>query len=487
MMVRIEWPLHVVRRVVAAVVAAAVLGVGGWYAVSWVQETNARCAAGVVKRGEKHECVGVTDGAYKFAGDLKTVETKIKAENDRVTKDKDIPYVSVAYMTSFTLTDTDTNSMESVRHELEGAYLAQQQRNLDATPRIRLLIANTGSHSAQWKHTVGELIDNKDKNRLVAVTGLGPSTDENLAAIRKLSAGGLALVASTMTADNIRDIKNLVRVTPTNTDEAAAAAAFLKRNDGYATAQVVKDAAKDDLYANTLAAAFPLAYRDAAHSVPAEAIRYNNSPGQWKNELNLATGQLCEKKPKLIYFAGRGIHLTEFLRQLARRYCQDQKFTVMTGDDITNLTRRELTAAAGTGIPVLYTGLAHPDMLLSSGRAVAPPVADFFTKNGQMSEWFKGDHWDDGQAMMAHDAVLTAATGATMASTGQTHITGNDVAGMFQHMTGTMSVKGASGFLTFDVHGNAVDKAVPILKLGADGTSTFVEVSSAHGAPGKAR
>lgn len=487
-MVRVEWPLHVVRRIVFGVVAAAVLAVGGWFLVSWLQESQARCGAGVVKMGDDDECVGVTDGSYTFAGHLAPVEKRIRQENAKVVKGED-SYVSVAYMTSFTLTDDDSNSPESVRHELEGAYLAQYRYNegdLGGKPKIRLLLANTGSNSAHWRHTVDELADRADdrQGRLVAVTGLGPSTDENLAAIKELSKKGIAMVGSTMTATDIQDIHNFVRVSPTNVDEAYAAAGYLKRNK-FTTAVVVQDAAKGNLYAGTLGPAFSRAFPDkAGHRLVAETKTFDSSVrSAWQTELRFMSVELCAQKPQVIYFAGRGIHLTSFLDSLANRNCQSEQFTVIAGDDTSNLTADKLADAAATKINVLYTGLAHPDMYKKNPDAVSAPSAKFFAEGAELDRWFPTDSRDDGQAIMAHDAVLTAATGVQMAASSQSDVVGDAVARMFHQMDGGQQVAGASGFLSFQNNGNPRDKAVPVLRLTAQGRAVFVEVSAANGRP----
>jgi hypothetical protein len=138
-------------------------------------------------------------------------------------------------------------------------------------------------------------------------------------------------------------------------------------------------------------------------------------------------------------------------------------------------------------VPVLYTGLAHPDMYEKSGKGGARVVdrtsAAAFGPKGLLARWFPSDRRDDGQAMMAHDAVLTAAKGAALADRGQKHISGDEVARMFEQMQGNNRVPGASGFLTFGPDGSPLQKAVPILRLGPDGRSTFVTVSAAEGKP----
>ncbi|MET7903686.1 branched-chain amino acid ABC transporter substrate-binding protein [Streptomyces sp. NPDC005355] len=488
-MPRLEWPLHIVRRVAIGVVLVAVLAVAIPLTVHWIGEMRARCGDGVVKSGGDDECVGVSDGSYPFAGHLEAVEKKIKAENDRVVGNADKePYVSVAYMTSFTLTDDDSNSEESVRHELEGAYLAQYRHNrgdLSSSPKIKLLIANVGSNAAHWQHTVDELIDVKDSDdKLVAVAGLGPSTERTLAALNRLSDHGLALVASTMTATNIKGIKGFVRVSPTNVNEAYAASNYLKRHK-VRTAVVVQDDAKSNYYAKTLGDAFTEVFQDSkGHRLVADRMTYDSSVrSAWENELRYMPGQLCDQKPQVVYFAGRGKHLTRFLDSIANRPCQERKFTVMTGDDTSNLTAKQLAHAADSGVRVLYTGLAHPDMWQKDPLHVAGPSARHFQPGGSLDKWFPNDPRYDGQAIMAHDAVLTAAHGIQMAAGWQGEVTGDAVGRMFHQMDGHQQVAGASGFIAFESEGNPRNKAVPILHLNSEGRSELVEVSAPRGEP----
>ncbi|MEU4894066.1 branched-chain amino acid ABC transporter substrate-binding protein [Streptomyces sp. NPDC044780] len=485
-MPRLEWPLHIVRRVVIGVIVVAVLAVAVPLTVNWIDERQARCGDGVVKV-DGDECVGVTDGSYVFAAHLKPVEEKVKAENDRVDKSGD-KYVSVAYMTSFTLTDDDSNSAESVRHELEGAYLAQYRHNrgdLSSSPKIKLLIANMGSNAHHWEHTVDELIDRKTSDdELVAVTGLGPSDTQNLDALRQLSDHGLALVASTMTATNFKDIKGFVRVTPTNVDEAYAASAYLKR-EKVRTAVVVQDDASNNDYAKTLGDAFTEVFQDIkGHRLVADRMTYDSSVrGTWQNELRIMPGQLCDQKPQAVFFAGRGKHLTRFLDAIANRPCQERTFKVITGDDTTNLTAEDLAHAAESKVEVYYTGLAHPDMWNEDPTSVSGPSARHFQPGGSLDTWFPTDQRQDGQAIMAHDAVLTAAQGIQMAALGE--VTGESVARMFHQMNARQRVPGASGFISFQNNGNPRNKAIPILHLNAKGQAELVEVSAPRGEPAR--
>ncbi|GAA2403691.1 hypothetical protein GCM10010420_33730 [Streptomyces glaucosporus] len=479
--------LLAVKRLVTAVVALAVLAGGTLLFLDWWVERESRCAAGVVKKGPDEECVGVTDGSYVFAGHLAAVTERIREANEKVVKEGG-DYVSVAYMTSLTVGEDDSNSEESVLHELQGAYLAQQRYNERSTPRIRLLIANTGSESEHWRHTVGELIARKDDERLVAVTGLGPSTDPNRQALRELSAHGMAMVAGTMTATDVNEdekggkLKGFVRVAPTNVDEAKVAAEYL-RKEGFGTAMVVQDVAERNLYARTLGDAFTEEFpRGGRHRLVAERKTFDSSvPGNWKSELHFLSNQLCFHRPEVVYFAGRGQHLTHFLKVLADRVCPEWDFTVMTGDDTTNLTAQQVRRATASGIEVYYTGLAHPRMWKDRPDGAPKELQAAFLENGQLEKWFGDDSHADGQAMMSHDAVLTAARGAQMADIGETGVTSEAVGRMFHLMEDSERVRGAGGSLSFGSDGNPRDKAVPVLRLDPNGIPVFVEVFSPRG------
>ena len=491
-MVRVEWRLDRVKRMVAVVAALAVVAVAVPLVSSWLEERRERCSSGVVKKeveGKpgKQECVGVTDGSHAFEPNLKdippqhrldAVSDKIKKENDRVKKENEeegTPYISVAYMTALTLTEEDSNPPESIRNELEGAYKAQRRHNdgdLKTTPRIRLLIANTGSDSAHWKHTVNELTKLRDSSdRLVAVTGLGPSHPNNIDAIKALSKRKLATVASTMTDSDLGRIENFARVPPTNDDQARAAARYLDDKD-YSSAALVEDKAKRNPYASSLGPAFSKAFKANGGDIDddLELSFDSSSANRMHSEMRLMPSQLCQKKHQAIYFAGRGKHLKDFLDALSNREnCTDRDFTVISGDDSSNLTADELRKASETGIEVLYTGIAHPDMWEADPKAVSKRADKLFKSTD-----------DDGQAIVAHDSVITVSQALAMLADTDGKETGESVGGMFYKMQ-QHAVPGASGWISFEENGNPRDKAIPILRLASSGRAHLEDVSSPTG------
>src|ERR1700748_3313846 len=73
--------------------------------------------------------VFVTDGGHVFGDDLRPIEEKIKAENDRVVA-QGLPYVSITFVDIMHPNPgVDVATEAGVRHNLEGAYLEQLTAN----------------------------------------------------------------------------------------------------------------------------------------------------------------------------------------------------------------------------------------------------------------------------------------------------------------------------------------------------------------------
>jgi hypothetical protein len=102
-------------------------------------------------------------------------------------------------------------------------------------------------------------------------------------------------------------------------------------------------------------------------------------------------------------------------------------------------------------------------------------AADFFTEGGKETDFlspkmFPGSALADGQAVMAHDAVLTAVFAIRPGQERQEQQdeqalpTPDGVAQNLYALSGTNKVPGASGDITLDNDGYARNKAVPLLR-----------------------
>lgn len=154
---------------------------------------------------------------------------------------------------------------------------------------------------------------------------------------------------------------------------------------------------------------------------------------------------------------------------------------VMTGDDAENLVGGRISTSGDLSFTVFYTAFAYTDEW--SGF---PPGSDY-VKNYQdfvaafIKENFKDANLDDGEAMVSHDAVRVAvfATKSDPLTTTEP----DTVAAFLVSIHCHNYVPGASGPIAFDLDGNPIDKAMPILQLHADGTVTQKDLAWPTGQP----
>lgn len=395
----------------------------------------------------------------------------------------------------------DFVAVRSQRHNIEGAITAVSRANDPKTggiPKIKLLLANFGLRAGDWPQAVDVIKQARLSEHIVAVTGIGVSLDTTRAAVASLSDAGIAVVGSNVTADNInrapgpgnKRSKDFFRVAPTNTQEATAAANYIKQR-GYHKVLLVKDTNEEDSYTQTLASAF-----EANHDIKVDNTEPYRSPDE---PLNVATrkqlmakifadmhSDICAIKPDLIYFAGRGTDLGYFLTALSQSgACElgPGPLDVMTGDDASNLVGGPVSTSGDLSFRVFYTALTYTDEWKGF-----PSSPDYdFAKNYQdfveafTKENFKDANLDDGDAMEENDAVhvATAATKADPVATTEPDTVADFLVGIHCQKY----VPGASGPITFDSDGNPIDKAMPILQLHANGTVAQQDLVWSTGQP----
>jgi ABC-type branched-subunit amino acid transport system substrate-binding protein len=470
--------------VAGGVLLLAVVLVAALVVVPAISAAGRRCGAGVEKRGDTGECTGVTDGAYVFSPGLADVEQRIRQENESVTTSGK-PYVTIAAFLPMTLEEHDILSDEWVRHQLEGAYIAQRRANTTQSwgslPLIRLLLANPGSRLTHWEPVVDDLVGRVTSERLVAVTGIGLSLDTSRDAIRRLSEHRIPVVASHLAADEFSEIPGFMRVSPTSSTYGLAAASYVRPTAH--TATIVRDVNPGDLYPKTLATAFTRKFADADHRIVGRTEEYDSSLPGIENTFLQMMPNICGNQPEVVYFAGRENNLTSFVAELAQRPCLDRHITVLTGDlALVGPPEADMRRGLQANVTVLAPGLAHPQAWTSSPQAFNPAAVASFQEAG-CTDCFKAvfpkERLDDGIAILAHDAVLTvvwAIRGIPRVSPVQ--VTAQDVLQAKNRLHGTLAVPGASGMISFDDRGDPVNKAVPILRVREDDTPEFVQLSA---------
>jgi ABC-type branched-subunit amino acid transport system substrate-binding protein len=475
--------------VVVAVLVAWLLPVSRW-------SPFYPCSAGL--RAESGSCIGVSDSSDFGDPLLASVMSRIAAENAAV----DGPYYTVGFLLPLQPESDRTAESSELRRELAGAHVAQLRANHTAEiegggPKIKLVVGNAGTGNAHWPEIVERFRQMADgSERLRAVAGMGYSlatTQRAIAALTRPEGGEpIAVVGSRLTADSLsldpasRLVDGFVRVAPTNTDEARAAAEHIRRR-GYTRPLLLRDTNARDPYAATLATAFRNAYGQTA-----EATFDSGKDGLGAAFSEIARN-LCVERPDVVYFAGRGEPLAQFVDVLANRQCQEIPLDIVTGDDTSGI--RDLALAGDVGVrtalsgnvTLVYTGLAHPgmwDVPELRDRYNAGALAYF--REGCDSCFhtlFPDESVDDGTAIMGHDTVLLAVTairraGQTTDAEAQDVSTGAVIQMLYQ-IRGINDVAGASGELSLSACGDAVGKLFPLLSLEVDGSTRLVEPAAA--------
>jgi len=452
------------------------------------------CAAGVARPEDSSECVGVSTSSFNF-GQRQFAYT-IRAMDRENRSLKAGTYVTVALFEPFTATDPDMTN--DVLHELQGAYLAQYRANHDdngETPYIRLVLANPGATGAYWQRTVDRIVTmTTSSDRLRAVTGIGTSTDNNKKAVAELTRRGVPVVGTSITADDLANgqqgkdpYPGLARVSPTNTDEAHALAAFAKVAADRALLVYDKPG---DPYTKTLQQAFAGLLKGSPYgSWPFTPPADRSQEGSTPNTFRQITDLICDTDTKLntVFFAGRHTQLRQFINALGRRGCQSRTFTVLTGDEGSYLTgdKKLDRSALRHGVSVRYTALAHPDAWVDKPPATGGSAQDtrdleklVATARTSPVGPIGPASLDDGQAITAYDAMRLAVHGIREATPDQQKIPPlADVGLQWPQVKGSLRVNGASGWICLDVHGNPYDKAVPIVELTPKGTARFVKIA----------
>lgn len=470
-----------------AAMGALLLVVGGTIGFYVVLPKLQYCAAGVHRHDG--ECVGVTDGSFIYDSSLATVEKLIHDENAWVDDQRDrrgsneqvATHVSIAYMAPMTglSSNTDDYTYEQVRHELEGAYVAQLRANHPSTtegsddqqrPLIRLLLANSGEGGRHWQTAVEEIKQRRGApDYLVAVAGLGHSVDLAKQAINRLSENRIGMVGSVITADDFSKITGFVRAAPTNSREVAAGMDYAKRQLHPTRAVLVKNGNRGDRYTDTLADQFE---RVAGASVPviAEAELYLSNLSGVSNVFQPITANICYKHPDLIYFAGRAAALRDFLIALGDRACKDLPINIVSGDDASSINGNAVKASLNSGLSLFYTALAHPDDWAEHPSPSSTTFKQLFAGK------FTHDSLADGGAIMAFDAVWTCVKAIKLAS-GQPADNppgAEDVIQFLYQLHDLNAVQGASGVISIGADGNPKNKTVIILRLEKDGTVKYI-------------
>lgn len=463
-----------------------------------VLDPDRSCAAGVARPEGSEECVGVSGSGYAFGvAEIADVARAIGEENREVAASGE-QAVAVAVLMPFS--SRAPEQLVKMRHELQGVYIQQRLANRaeGRPPKIRVLLANTGDLGRHWEGVVRQLTGMADDAvPLRVVTGIATSNTVNKQAVALLSRHRIPMVGSTITADDIAGVPGLARVSPTNKDEARALVAHARAVDR--NALLVYDTQPKDNYARTLREAFEEQLPDQVYDArPFTSHEAPDNPGNLGNVFNSIAHYICDTEAHTVFFAGRHTPLRVFVSELGRAGCAERGFTVFTGDEASYLgsdplvDREPLERRPGEKRPrvtLKYAALAHPDAWVSAGGRTPPRTGGSEAAFRRLADALAGQKDEigpndlhDGQTMIGYDAMATAVQGIRRAtgSAGEAPAL-DDVSAQWPHLTGSLRVNGASGWICLDTDGNPRNKAVPIVRLTADGSLRFEEFSWPEG------
>lgn len=495
-----SWFRRLALPVKVTVIAIVILLVAA--GVRWAYLELRTCGPGVdLVDGQ---CIGVTDGRVHLTPDLSDVLSKIQQENAEVDR-SGRSAVSVAYLLALPRPSSNDPFEIALRHELEGAYLAQRVANGTKTgadePLLRLLIANDGDQSNQWQEVVSMLVDRVDgAERLVAVVATGQTRTGRQQAIAALTAEGIPVIASRLTGDNLTPpddsspVQGLVRLSPTISDQAETAVAYLKREQpNTRRALLIQNIDTNDGYSQSLGEAFLRTFPDDTHEVLKSIERYNPQLSGVPSTMKGMLPSICDQKPDAILFAGRGPELAELIKALPQRSCSTLPINFVTANSAVNLVNEiiqgdhELSKGLEEITSVQYTAAAHPASWHTSPDGFAPGPRDNFESSSCETCYrtlfpgeFPGEPLNDGAAILGHDAIAIAI--AAIRAGNVINDSPELIIQEFNRLHGPKAVAGASGWISLD-NGKPINKAIPILAVKPDGTVAFVQLTSPQGSP----
>jgi hypothetical protein len=456
-----------IRTIAASVVGVLLLVTAGFGVQRWVRARH-YCGVGVVHLG--HQCIGVTDGSYPFAGShspLAAVERAIRWQNRLIGNQ---PYVTIALL--LPMTDPDPDVHAEIVHEVQGAYAAQvwaddPSFSNSAPLKIRLVLANPGVNSDHWQPVVQQLAGmTAAPDYLRAVFGIGVSTTQTESEVGALTRTyHIPVVLSAPTANDFANrssggherFPGLARVSPTDWEEAIALTRFAKSDpDDSVLVADNRDGHTPDQYIQSLTSS----YRpDTTHEIYSFTSDENESvAGFVSARLDQDVQEICTTGAKWIYFAGRQLQLRIFLNALANardRECDDRKFTVITGDAATHLTTDPLLRKSdftSGGITLDYLAIAYPQPQTVASSHLGPVLRFKHVKEVDLS---------DGGTIINYDAALIAISGIRQFYAYEQKIPPlNQVRQEWPRLL----VYGASGPICLDAAGNPYDKAIALMQ-----------------------
>ncbi|MGA5561185.1 hypothetical protein ACPCUV_08400 [Streptomyces platensis] len=482
------WARRVVSVAAACGVLAALLGAGGLVLSRESNYREAHCGlhrfegdAETLRTAETGECIGVARNGFTFHSPdpllNKTLRT-IYAQNTRAEEAHraapERPFVTLVHLSALlSVSGKSTGQLAYGREALQGAASAQsrQLRSTGAAePILRIFPANAGS-GMRFGTRVVEILEGLQQQdpSLVGVTGLDQSREATNRTIRKLTAVGLPMVATTLSADSlVRQSPMYFQVSPQNTREAAVAAAYADhvvdhgRKKPARQVRIISSADPSDTYSRTLSD--DVAQRFRARGFTVEKTTFTPPPPPGADPSSDApgpgtVGQRSCSYPGVVFFAGRSEDFESLLGGI-NESCNSDPPTLLGGDDVARL-------AADAERRQHYPGIPYDFLDFTLGSARCDDTSELYA---ELSRLFPEECAQvassslDGHAALGFDAVklYINAVKQLREDAVQMPLTPPAVWHAISGVHGDEALDGESGIISF---GGDVDRQVPLDKL----------------------
>jgi hypothetical protein len=320
-------------------------------------ETVRYCDPHAVWHARNGECVGISDGSYVFNRRLAGVERRIhKLNQDALRSGR--PYITAVYLGPMT-TDPAARNPQSdllagIHGELVGLSIAQEAHNTaGGQPRLRLLLANTGSKFRYAREVAEKVRERVARDRtIVAAVGFGQSKRQTQDAINVLSRAALPMIGTTNTYDDTGKRGGnfspyYYRLAPSNRRLAAQAAYWAKNGqlgERATAAAVFYDASAEDTYSTNLAKDFATAFGTGK----AQMLPYGDP-----TQIPAKVLEACAKPAQVFYYAGRSDEFRSFITRLSTTSCGGRRI-VLAGDEVTKYVSDNAAQLGQTDTVRLY-------------------------------------------------------------------------------------------------------------------------------------
>ncbi|MFD0733916.1 type 1 periplasmic-binding domain-containing protein [Planotetraspora mira] len=440
--------------------------------LDWVERIDGQCV-GIVNATEP-----TPEGLYD--GEVADVVRKIDRNNASARNSGG--FVSVVLFGDFAIRDADPDDGRLAGAVSELTAMEEFQRTVSSTPRLQVLIADSGDDFAHGRRNA-ELVSGlaEQDPHVIGAVGLARSVRGVEDAIGVLHAAKIPMVGTTGTADRLGYIDDVAidvdgrnrtpgypspyyfHVGPTNFRQATLAARFARRTllagVESPSAVIVQDGSPGDAYTNNLA-------DDLVTALGVEKVTLHD-PVYYSVQgggISKAALDACQERPDVYYYAGRAPEFLDFLRALEGKSCGPGAVKVIAGDDVIKVVAdhageiRDLRR-----VEVYYSALATREMWRDNPT---PPTAFVYGLLGG-----RHPNASEDNLILTYDAASVFYQAANTAYRSGGLPSKGDVLYELARTSRGSAWNGSSGVINFagtERH-DPVNKSIAIMRMGENG------------------